>query len=402
MNRLKSKMADVNINQEKSDAIVVTGLGMISSIGRDVVTSCASARAGITRESELDYFSVLNEDSDEFNLLAPVAAHAMTGFSEGFVRLGRLVRLGQAAIVDLLAYADIKEISFPKTGFFLNLSSGYYLSSSEAKEREEMDEPDSYFDDEPLEMDVRTTSYSNSLIPRLCELTGIIISDKFQKLYFRDHVGVIIAIRDAMNLLQTEELDRCIIGGIDSFVEQETLKILSEFDVIKTVVNPNGFIPGEAAAFILLERYDKALRRNARIEAIIESPSLKTEATHRLSGEPSAGVALFDAISETIKGLTNTGENTGLIIGDLNGDNWRAKEWGNALVKLAAKYPLGDNAEWYPAVSFGEIGAASGAVAICMGVRGVARGYAKTNNILIWMANDNGHKSSIYLRKHHR
>lgn len=396
-------MAKVVMSQRKADAIVVTGLGMISSIGRDVVTSCASARAGITRESELDYFSVFDEDSDELNLLVPVAGHAIAGFSEGFVGLGRLVRIGHGALSDLLTCIDIRETSFAKTGFFLNLSSSYYLNMLETREKEEMAEPDRSENDtghEHSEMDMRKLVYGTSLVPKLCELCEIDIDAKLQRVYFKDHIGIIAAISDAMNLLKSGKLDRCIIGGVESYIEQKSLEILSACKVLKTSKNPGGFIPGEAAAFILLERYDMALQRNVKIEGVIESPSLRTEAMHQLPEKPSTEIALSDAISATLDGLADKGKNTGIIIGNLNGDHSRAKEWGNSIVRVITKYPIGDHEEWYPAASFGEIGAATGVVAICMGVRAFVRNYAGAYNILIWLANNDGHKGSIYMRQY--
>ena len=65
----------------KAETIAITGLGMVSSLGLNVINSCAAARAGIFRANELDYLSIFEEESGN---MVPVTAHTLTGFAEGF------------------------------------------------------------------------------------------------------------------------------------------------------------------------------------------------------------------------------------------------------------------------------------------------------------------------------
>lgn len=376
----------------------VTGMGMISSIGHNVITSCASARAGITRASELD-FKFLDEESEELvPEIVPIIGHSLTGVTDGTVSVGRLVRMGSSALSDLLTYAKIEDNDFSKTGFFVSLSNGYYLDAFEKKEREEMKDPG--LEKVPFETEIRKEMLKQFLIPKITSLCGITIPKEFQALYFSNEVGIIHAIKDVTVLLQEGKLDRCILGGIDSYVEENILEALLEFDVIKTNRNPVGFIPGEAAAFIMIERFDKAVARKANIEAIIDSHATAYETCHRLSGEPSIGIALTTAITETFENLPDKGEETGLIIGNSNGSQFRANEWGNALTRLLYHYQIANIPEWYPALSFGEVGAAVGIISICMGVRGFVRKYTNTDNILIWISSDDGSKGALSLRNY--
>ena len=48
-----------------STPIAITGRGMVSSLGNDVRTSCAAARAGLVRPGELDYFQDLSSGDGE-------------------------------------------------------------------------------------------------------------------------------------------------------------------------------------------------------------------------------------------------------------------------------------------------------------------------------------------------
>ena len=73
------------------------------------------------------------------------------------------------------------------------------------------------------------------------------------------------AIADAIGNLNEKKLDYCLIGGIDSFLEEKTLHWLHNTGRLKTSENPYGFHPGEAGAFLLAERYKTAVQRGASI-----------------------------------------------------------------------------------------------------------------------------------------
>jgi 3-oxoacyl-[acyl-carrier-protein] synthase-1 len=83
--------------------ISITGLGMVSSVGWDVGTACASIRAGIARPAELE-FTVLDPDADDE---APVVGHPISGLTEGFVLVGAWLRLALASLDDLALYASL-------------------------------------------------------------------------------------------------------------------------------------------------------------------------------------------------------------------------------------------------------------------------------------------------------
>ena len=81
--------------------LAVTGIGMVSPLGLDVVSSCAAARAGIRRIVEIDDLIVNNAAGAE---AAPVAVHRVPLISAGFFGVARLRQLGNAALADLLAH----------------------------------------------------------------------------------------------------------------------------------------------------------------------------------------------------------------------------------------------------------------------------------------------------------
>jgi hypothetical protein len=79
------------------------------------------------------------------------------------------------------------------------------------------------------------------------------------------------------------------------------------------------------------------------------------------------------------------------MIGSLNGDSWRAQEWGTALTRLpraVADLPLR-----LPAASLGEIGTAFPLVAAALALQGQLRGYAGFT--LVWSGGDDGARAAF-------
>jgi 3-oxoacyl-[acyl-carrier-protein] synthase-1 len=71
-------------------------------------------------------------------------------------------------------------------------------------------------------------------------------------------------------------------------------------------------------------------------------------------------------------------------------------EWGHALVRLLERWPaVHEPVLWYPATSFGETGAASGPLAVCMAVSAVARGYAPAANAVIASSSDGSGRAAV-------
>ncbi len=60
--------------------LAITGLGMITSVGHDVETACASIRCGINRASSLETLTLDEEDTEE----VPMTGHQLSGITDGY------------------------------------------------------------------------------------------------------------------------------------------------------------------------------------------------------------------------------------------------------------------------------------------------------------------------------
>jgi hypothetical protein len=209
--------------------------------------------------------------------------------------------------------------------------------------------------------------------------------------------GVFEAGLRALSDLTGGAASLAVVGGVDTYVGEETLVWLEATGRLKTPDMPAGLQPGESAALFVLQP-----EKDARIAG--RAPLCFVEEV-RASEEPHG----------LLTGLSPTGEGTAAVLGglssnpkfapahpwvilDSSGEQYRAQEWGNALVRIVADHPEFQEVEdWYPAVSFGDTGAASGAVAVCVAAAAFARGYAPAESAYLVSTGDGSSRVGVAL-----
>ncbi|MFE8605223.1 TIGR02270 family protein [Archangium violaceum] len=361
--------------------LAVTGLGMVSALGDGVIAGCAASRAGLSRLRALEDVQVWDPESRQPE---PARVVAIPWVTEGFSGIGRLAALATEALLDLRAQTGFEP--GPRCALYLTAPGDYYRQHLEEREG-----AGSRLHEE------RRATYQQRLLPTILRTAGLPATLKVQPLLFGE-VGFVLALQDALRQFDEGTIDACIVGGVDSLVESQLISALDQLRLLKTPGNPVGFLPGEASAFVLIERWDAAVRRGARVMATLEAPCHETEPFHRLSRTPAQGEALARCIRQTLDTLPARREQAQWVIASLNGDDYRAADWGHAIVALQATGHLGDAPAWYPAASFGEIGAATGPTSVCMAVRGFERGYLRKSSVLLWLSSDDGSRGSLHLR----
>ncbi|WHZ21857.1 MAG: hypothetical protein OJF47_000969 [Nitrospira sp.] len=374
-----------------TDVVAITAVGMASSLGWDAASACAAARAGLSRAAELDNYTLWDEQS---KAPIPMIGHRVTQGAGGFQGIGRLARLGTIALQDLQARVALPVSTLARTGLFINLASSYYREQAlvqRAVHPDATDEEESLDTSEAKNREARLRAELPSLLLRFSDLA---IPPEHCRVLFGDEAGVFGLIQETADLVRRGALDQCLVGGIDSNSDPERLALLSELGLLKGPDNPSGLIPGEAAAFVLIERLDRARERTSNVPVALGALAVTREPIHRFGNVPSAGVALAEVVARAV---ASEDEKTGalrVMIGGLNGDRWRAMEWGCALVRLRASGAIKEVEEWFPSVSFGETGAAAGAVSIVMAEQAFARGYTRGERIGVWASSDSGFKGA--------
>src|SRR5206468_12400485 len=100
--------------------------------------------------------------------------------------------------------------------------------------------------------------------------------------------------------------------------------------------------------------------------------STSIEAVTIWAEEPSPSMGLSQAIQNTLNQLIDRGAGTRLVVADLNGEVYRAREFGTTAARVLSA--VGQWSLWHPADCVGDTGAAAFTLSACLGVRALAKG----------------------------
>ncbi len=360
-------------------ALPVIAAGMCTSLG-GLVAGCAASRAGIQRISELD--GTVEEEMVFWG-------HAVRNIPEGSRGMDRLAHLGALALEDLFSeFPDVGE-NLGRFGLIVCLPSGYLewaLSFAAGASRDAFSS--GVFVD-PNES-ARLQAARESLLPTLLSLAPDLPEPVWTGLVLEDQAGFAEGAARAAALLSQGRLDSCLLGGLDSRLAPEFLEILDSLGLLQTPEFPAGFLPGEAAAFLLLRAPGTAHQP----QAWIEGAATAADEAHRFSGAPPVGDSLTEAVRNAMDGRAS--DQSGLLVtASVNGSPWNSNEWGYLLTRHRS---LGEADHWFPVGSFGETGAAFGPVAALMAMRGFSRGYAGAHRAVIVLSSESGRKGAVVLK----
>lgn len=351
-----------------SQAVAITGLGMRTSIGDDAIGSCAALRAGLTCAQELPQFTVLNEDgTPEHPTGHPVLQ------AQGFQGQAKLLALGRPALDELLSRNKLRTEPRDRLGLFLGLPPARAPQAQRGPE-----------------------SRRSILAYQLARLARLPIREELLREFRYGHAGLALALEQASRELLSGRLDFCIVGGIDSLLEASTLQALHDKRRLKSEDAPEGLQPGEAAAFILLERLRPALRRGASVHAILGGVTVAREEEDESRRVP--GVVLGRAVAALLN--SSRKPESRWLISDINGEPGRALEYAQCMVRLSTEHRgLKQAPLWYPAASLGDTGAASAIIGMCAAVRAFARDYAPAEAGLVLSSSDGVERSAIRVER---
>jgi 3-oxoacyl-[acyl-carrier-protein] synthase-1 len=357
--------------------LAITGVGLMTSVGHDVHTACASIRAGIQRPHEMTHFSVLDTAEQK---LVPLMGRPVAGYTEGFVGIGLWLRLARASLQDLRREARLPDsINID----FWNNTALLVVTPELAAGR---------FDDDE---EITAQNLSSLYVEPLVRAMGWPILDEFREIISVGHSGTVEAVKRAEGLLRGQ-VERVIIVCADSLLDAYSLEWLAVGERLKNDENPFGVIPGEAGASFMLESETAATQRGAPISAFISAFSMAKIERSPLAGDPMLG----DALARTLGAILAAEELrpfVGICICDINGEPWRSQDWGAARARLGPQ--LTDSMRWvFPCESLGDTGSASAAVALCFGSEALLRGHADCSSIMITSTSDSGTVGALCLR----
>jgi 3-oxoacyl-[acyl-carrier-protein] synthase-1 len=367
------------------DQLIVTGLGMVSGLGLDVATSCAAARAGLSGAGQLS-FTLINPLTNDPE---PVIGHQVP-LAVGFEGFGRLLRLAQLAVQDLRRTTDLHSLD-PERCLIVAV-----LPPSERSFESVDAAPDKPYRNTQLKSPV---SYppATTMLKRFSSLIAAGVLPDHQLLVLGGHAAFVQALREVEQRLAQGSLTHAVVIAVDSLIESHTLQWLFDHVRLKFADNVVGLVPGEAAVAVLLERTSRARGRKAQQLATITGSAVAKDEHHLYGEKPPIGIGLATAIKSLAVQLKD-GLTTSWVISDHNGEVQRATDWGYALNRLITSVePLKQAYVDYPAITFGDTGAASGAVALCRVLRAFARKCAPAQDALVVSSSDRSERGAFCL-----
>lgn len=209
--------------------------------------------------------------------------------------------------------------------------------------------------------------------------------------------SALFGLERAAELLDRDPRALCIVGAVDSLLDEDLLERLEEEERLRLEEHgPHGLSPGEAAGFVVVEAAGGASPRGPL--AVVEGWAVGFEPHPFVSEEASFGEGLADVCRRALALARVRGDELEAVLIDLDGEHHRAKEW--ALVESRCLGPRDElRALVHPAEGYGTIGAASAAVLLA--IVAASRGWLDGLSLVLG-SDDEGPRGAAVLRRHWR
>lgn len=332
---------------------LLTATSAITAVGDGVDQTAASIRARVLRLREHASYEPLQREDDPEDP-RPLVVASVDGVDPELEGAERLLALLIPALGALMERGGLRRRDLGRAGLLVALPA-----------------PDAV---------VARWDLGEALLPALLRRTGL--SFVTARVSQEGHAGALSLLGEAAAQIAAGELDRCVVAGVDSYLDEARLSMLDEAWRLKSKRGVDGLCPGEAAAALLLEGERAARARGAAAEARIEALGLGREPSVMSSDRPSTGRGL----TEAIQGALGNGRAEWAIC-DLNGESYRAFEWGIAAARLGEQLG-GLRRLTLPAISVGDVGAATGALYAAAAAAALRRGTAPADAAIVWAGSD--------------
>ena len=204
-------------------------------------------------------------------------------------------------------------------------------------------------------------------------------------------VAAVTALQEARRLLTEGHASYVLLAASDSLLNWQTLRAYEGDQRLLTPANSNGFMPGEAAAAVLLGHPAQGQQLLCLGLGLASEPaSITTDQPLRASG-------LARAIREA---AADAGCDLNVLdfrITDLSGEQYYFKEAALALSRLL-RTRKDEFDIWHPAECIGEVGSASGVAMLVVAEAACRKGYAPGPTVLCHSASDDGQRTAAILR----
>jgi len=207
------------------------------------------------------------------------------------------------------------------------------------------------------------------------------------------HAAGLQALERAWRIVGRGELPMCLVGGVESYMDEGILTWLAERGLLRTRANVRGFLPGEGAGFCLLSSNSPGAPRLPSLGRVASVANILVRRGSPETEESQETNALEIAWSKVLASLGDDAKITDTIC-DMNGESFRNEEFHSAIGKAWQYFDRGFM-PLIPANCWGDVGAASGPLFVCMAVA-AGSDAAMTRN-LIWTSSESGARGAALI-----
>jgi 3-oxoacyl-[acyl-carrier-protein] synthase-1 len=323
----------------------VVGVGAVSPFGFDVRQTTFGIRANkvAPRPSELR-----DRHGHRFGTLRAL------GFAEDVYGAERAVALAARALREAARDAGIGEEEPLRV----------FLSVAE-RER-------------PLPESEKDALAAVKLLPRVQAASGQRIDGAASEVLRLGHAGFAVALERAIAALGSG--GPIAVGGVDTYHHPDTMTWLDRERRVLSELTHNGFVPSEAAAFVIIapSKGDKPV--HARFTFV-------TAGVEQLPpDEPRIATLMTELLRRGAESMGS--KHVPWVLTDLNHERHRTKEWTFATVRNHDRVVSGETLEQHLGQLAGDVGAAAGALAATYAITAFRTGFARHREALIALASD--------------
>ncbi len=350
-----------------SAKMYIAGVGMITPLGANVEMTTAAVRAGISAYQEIDYF---DKNYNKIKMAMVPEAALENGLNEVLLKgdlsakQARMLQLATCALYELIpTLSNISKVPLFLAG--------------------------------PEKMGVNDHNINKQLIENIAYQSGVNIDLDNSRIISTGRAGGLSAIQLAFRYFESIDQDYVLVGGIDTYYDKFVLDSLDKTDRLLCGTAMDGFVPGEAAGFLLLTRHPERASRYGDHTAFLYEPGNGIETGHLMSEQPYRGEGLDQAFKQTLQHYT--GPEIATIYASMNGENHWAKECGVALLRNKAYFQDFITVEHY-ADCYGDLGAVTGIILAGIITEKIKKGQSSAPS-LIYCSSDRAQRAAVVM--HH-
>jgi len=205
-------------------------------------------------------------------------------------------------------------------------------------------------------------------------------------------VGGAVAVLRAQKLIHERHHSYVIIAGVDSYLSGSTLAGFEQSDRLLTASNSDGFVPGEAAAAILLGGGATAPANPLTCIGL----GFARESASIGSDQPLRGDGMVEAIKAALSAAGMSLERIDHRIADVSGEQYRFKEAALAVARILRERKATFGI-WHPADCIGEVGAATLPAMLGIIYYSALKRYLPGSTLLAHLSNDDDKRAALVL-----